>query len=174
MKKLFSTLLLISVFTIIAQTAYSQGFPYHLYDTRTMAELAELNSVAEKTQVIGKTQIAISAEPFYSAVRLEYAGESRKLSERKLGFYKIWAASLNVKSSNTNYNVLDIIKTEYLFKECGKEYWITVQTPAANDFPKDMKKGDRITLYMMVVGGMKFDKEDWDYMYLTNSFKIYQ
>ena len=37
-----------------------------------------------------------------------------------------------------------------------------------------MKKGDRITLYMMVVGGMKFEKEDWDYMYLTNSFKIYQ
>ena len=174
MKKLFSTLLLISVFIIIAQTAYSQGFPYHLYATRTMAELAELNSAAEQTQVIGKTQIAISAEPFYSAVRLEYVGESRKLSERKLGFYKIWTASLNIKSSNTNFNPLDIIKTEYLFKECGKEYWITVQTPAANDFPKNMKKGDRITLYMMVVGGMKFDKEDWDYMYLTNSFKIYQ
>ena len=174
MKKLFSALLLIFVFTIIAQTAYSQGFPYHLYDTRTMAELTELNSVAEKTQVIGITQITISAKPFYSAVRLEYAGESRKLSERKLGFYKIWAASLNIKSSNTNFDPLDLIKTEYLFKECGKEYWITVQTPAANDFPKDMKKGDRITLYMMVVGGMKFDKEAWDYMYLTNSFKVYQ
>lgn len=173
MKKLFSTFLLIFVFTVVAQTSYSQGFPYHLYDTRTMAELNELNSVAEKTQVIGKTQIAVSAKPFYSAVRLEYAGESRKLSERKLAFYKIWATALNVGSSNTNFNVLDIIEKEYLFKECDKEYWITVQTPAANDFPKNMKKGDRITLYMMVAGGLKFDKEEWDYMYLTNSFKVY-
>lgn len=174
MKKTFSTLLLIFAFTIFFQTAYSQGFPYHLYDTRTMAELAELNAAAEKTQTVGKTQFAISANPFYSAVRLEYAGESRKLSERKLGFYKLWAAALGIKSSNTNYDPLDLIKTEYLFRECGKDYWITVQTPAANDFPKEMKKGDRITLYMMIVGGMKFDKEEWEYMYLTNSFKIYE
>lgn len=142
MKKLFSIIFFATFLLIINQSAYSQGFPYHLYDTRTMAELTELNSVAEKTQVIGKTQIAISGKPFYSAVRLEYAGESRNLSERKSGFYKIWAAALNVGSSNTNYNVLDIIKKEYLFKECDKEYWITVSTPAANDFPKDMKKGD--------------------------------
>ncbi len=174
MKKLFLALLLVFTIVTIAQTAYSQGFPYHLYDTRTMAELMELNSVAEKTQTIGKTQIAISAKPFYSAVRLEYAGESRKLSERKLAFYKIWAAALDVGSSNADFNVLDIIQKEYLFRECGKEYWLTVSTPAANDFPKELKKGDRITLYLMMAGGTKFDKEDWNYMYLTNSFKIYQ
>lgn len=174
MKKLFTTLLLTLVFATISQTVKAQGFPYHLYDTRTMAELNELNSVAEKTQVVGKTQIAISANPFYSAVRVEYAGQSRTLSERKLGFYKLWATALDVGSSNTDFNILDIIQKEYLFKECDKEYWITVSTPAANDFPKDMKKGDRITLYLMMAGGLKFDKEAWDYMYLANSFKIYE
>ena len=174
MKNILSIALLFIVISFVAQTAYSQGFPYHLYAPRTMAELTELNSVAEKTQTIGKTQIAISAKPFYSAVRLEYAGESRKLSERKLAFYKIWATALNVGSSNTDFNVLDIIQKEYLFRECGKEYWLTVSTPAANDFPKELKKGDKITLYLMMAGGTKFDKEDWNYMYLTNSFKIYQ
>jgi hypothetical protein len=172
MKKLFTMPLLILALTVIAQTAYAQGFPYHLYDTRTMAELVELNSVAEENQVIGKTQIAVSAKPFYSAVRMEYMGQNRNLSERKLGFYKIWAEALDVKT-DSKYNVLDIIQKEYLFKECDKEYWITVQTPAANDFPKDMRKGDRITLYMMVIGGIKYEKEDWDYMFLTNSFKVY-
>lgn len=118
--------------------------------------------------------MVISANPFYSAVRLEYGGETRNLSERKLGYYKMWATSLDIGSTNSKQSVLDILQKEYLFKECDKEYWITVSTPAANDFPKDMKKGDRLTLYLMLAGGMKYDKEPWNGMYLANSFKVYQ
>ena len=139
-----------------------------------MAELAEHSSAAEEGQTIGLTKIGISVNPFYSAVRLEYAGEVRDLSERKLGYYKLWAAALKIGSANPKQNVLDILRKEFLFKECDKEYWITVSTPAANDFPKNLKKGDRITLYMMLAGGMKYDKEAWNGMYLANSFKIYQ
>lgn len=139
-----------------------------------MAELAILSSAAEEAQTVGLTKIGISANPFYSAVRLEYAGEVRNLSERKIGYYKMWAAALNVGSTDTKQNVLDILQKEFLFKECDKEYWITVSTPAANDFPKNMKKGDRITLYLMLAGGMKYDKEPWSGMYLANSFKDYQ
>lgn len=139
-----------------------------------MAELAILGAAPEAPQIVGKTTMGISANPFYSAVRLEYGGEVRNLSERKLAYYKLWAASLDVGSANPKVNVLDLIQKEYLFKECDKEYWITVSTPAANDFPKGMKKGDRLTLYMMLAGGMKYDKEPWDGMYLANSFKNYQ
>ena len=171
-KRVISQIFVVAVLGI-AQTVYSQGFPYHLYDPRTMAELAELSSAGQETQTIGLTQIGISANPFYSAVRLEYVGEARNLSERKLAFYKLWAATLNVGSSNTKVNVLDIIEKEYLFKECDKEYWITVSTPAANDFPKNMKKGDRITLYLMLAGGMKYDKEARNGMFLANSFRYY-
>ncbi len=164
---------LVIAFLGIAQTVYSQDFPYHVYAPRTMSELAELSHPGE-TQTIGKTQIGISANPFYSAVRLEYGGESRNLSDRKLGFYKLWAAALNVGSANTDADVLDIIRKEYLFKECDKEYWITISTPAANDLPKNLKKGDRITLYLMLAGGLRYDKEAWNGMYLGNSFKIYE
>ena len=157
-----------------AQVSFSQGFPYHLYSPRTMAELAVLGSEIEDGQTVGLTKLGISANPFYSAVRLEYAGEMRNLSERKIGYYKMWAAALDVGSTNTKQNVLDILQKEYLFKECDKEYWITVSTPAANDFPKEMKKGNRITLYLMLAGGMKYDKEAWTGMYLANSFQNYQ
>ncbi|HMO82219.1 MAG TPA: hypothetical protein PKD24_15690 [Pyrinomonadaceae bacterium] len=174
MKKRVISRFLVVALLGIAQTVYAQDFPYHLYAPRTMAELAELSSVAEETQTIGLTQIGISAKPFYSAVRLEYVGGPRDLTERKLGFYKIWASALNVQSANTKANVLDILQKEYLFKECDKEYWITVSTPAANDLPKNMKKGDRITLYLMLAGGMKFDKEAWNGMYLANSFRNYE
>ncbi len=173
MKNLFSILFLLFAFTYTARSVHSQGFPYHLYDTRTMAELVELNSGVKKLEAGGTKQIVVSANPFYSAVRLEYAGESRKLSKEKIGLFRIWMESLNVKSSNTGSSLLDLLDKEFLFKECGKEYWIPVQIPAANDFPKDMKKGDRITLYLMMVGGIE-DKGKWDFIFFTNSFKIYE
>ncbi len=137
-----------------------------------MAELVELNSGAKKLEAGGTKQIMISAKPFYSAVRLEYAGESRKLSKEKIGLFKIWMESLNIKGSNSASAPLDLLDKEYLFKECEKEYWIPVQIPAANDFPKDMKKGDRVTLFLMMVGGIE-DKGKWDFIFFTNSFKIY-
>lgn len=174
MKIRMTSLFIFVVLSGSTQIAYPQGFPYHLYDPRTMAELAVLGSEIEEGQTIGLTKIGISAKPFYSAVRLEYGGEVRTLSERKLGFYKLWVSSLNVGSTNTKVNVLDILQKEFLFRECEKEYWITVSTPAANDFPKSMKKGDRITLYLMLAGGMKYDKEAWNGMFLANSFKNYQ
>jgi|SRR5690606_9545778 len=156
------------------QSAYSQGFPYHLYAPRTMSELDMWSSANGETQKIGQTSIGISAEPFYSAVRLEYAGEVRDLTERKMAFYKLWAATLNVESSNTKVNILDILQKEFLFKECDKEYWITVSAPAANDFPENMKKGDRLTLYLMMAGGLRYGQEPWNGMFLANSFKIYE
>ena len=174
MKNPTISLLIFVALLCAAESTYSQEFPYHLYAPRTIAELAVLSSAAEEGQTIGLTKIGISANPFYSAIRLEYGGEVRNLSERKLGFYKIWAATLNVGGTNTRQKILDILQREFLFKECDKEYWITVSTPAANDFPKNMKKGDRITLYLMLAGGIKYDKEPWNGMYLANSFKNYQ
>lgn len=174
MKKLLSIFLLFSAFTFISQTSYSQGFPYHLYDTRTVAELVELNSsVARKTAVADVKNLMISAKPFYSAIRLEYAGESRKISKERMGLFKIWTESLNVKSSNSETDILSMFDKEYLFKECDKQYWIPVQTRTANDFPKDFKKGDKITLYLMMIGGIE-DKGKWDFIFLTNSFQIYE
>lgn len=174
MKTRMISLLFFLVLLGVAESTHAQGFPYHLYSPRTMAELAELSSEPKDAQTIGRTKIGISANPFYSAVRLEYGGQVRDLSERKLAFYKLWSASLDVASSNPKVNILDILQKEYLFKECDKEYWITVSTPAANDFPKNMKKGDRLTLYLMLAGGTKYEQEAWSGMFLANSFKNYQ
>lgn len=169
MKKIFCLCFLAVAFLLLQNSVFAQGFPYHLYDARTLAELVEMNSGLKK---IGNSKnIMISAEPFYSAIRLEYAGQSRKVSQEKVNLFKIWVESMNIKSSR-NATPLDLLDKEFLFTECGKEYWIPVQTPAANDFPEDLKKGDKITLYLMLVGGIE-DKGKWDIVFFTNSFKIY-
>ncbi|MCU0239327.1 MAG: hypothetical protein MUC29_07785 [Pyrinomonadaceae bacterium] len=169
MKKVFCLCFLIGIFAVFNNSIYAQGFPYHLYDTRTLSELVEMNSGLKK---IGTSKnIMLSAEPFYSAIRLEYAGQSRKISQEKMNLFKIWIESLNIKATKDN-DPLSLIDKEFLFTECGKEYWIPVQTRAANDFPEDLKKGDKMTLYLMLVGGIE-DKGKWDIIFFTNSFKIY-
>lgn len=165
MKRFLPLIFVLAVCLFSATFTFAQGFPYHLYDPRTMAELVEKNSGVKKVE--GSKNLMISANPFYSAVRLEYLGKSRVLSKEKVGLFKIWQEALEVDS-----RLLSILDKEFLFKECDKEYWIPVQKPAANDFPEDFKSGDKITLYLMMVGGIE-DKGTWDWVFFTNSFKVY-
>ena len=166
MKNLFPVFLLLILFSFTAQTVHSQGFPYQEYKTRTLAELVEMNtSKVKKTNF--KKGMMINAKPFYSAIRVEYTGKARPLSSAKTDLFKFWQKSLSVDE-----NVLTLLKDEYLFRECGNEYWIPVQKQVAAYFPKELKKGDKITLYLMAVGGVKV-KNNWEFIFLTNEFKKY-
>lgn len=170
MRKTGFLVVLFFAFAISQRSVLAQGFPYHLYEPRTLSELVDAHSSSK--QVEGSTNLIISAEPFYSAIRLEYAGQSRKISQARMGLFKLWIESLKIKA-NQNKDPMSLIDKEFLFTECGKDYWIPVQTPAANDFPRTLKKGDRLTLYLMFVGGIG-DKDKWDIVFFTNSFRIYE
>lgn len=70
--------------------------------------------------------------------------------------------------------MLTLLENEYLFQECGKDYWVPVQKPVAAYFSKELKSGDTITLYLMVIGGLKLsDKEPFDPAFLVNEFRKY-
>ena len=172
MKRYTPTLFLLLLQLVIATSALAQGFPYHLYDTRTLGELVDLNVAAIQAPLDEKSkQIMISANPFYSAIRLEYGGQSRVVPKERIGLFKLWGESMRIKTDR-GIDPLELIEKEYLFRECGKEYWIPVQKPAARDLPTDLKSGDKITLYIMMVGGTE-TKGKWDWMFFTNSFKVY-
>lgn len=167
MKHLFLTLLLFTILSFVTQTAYSQGFPYQEYKTRTLSELVEMDSDVKKVDYEDKKGILIHAKPFYSAIRVEYTGKSRPISSEKMNLFKLWQGSLGVDAK-----ILTLLENEYLFKECDKEYWIPVQKQVAAYFPKELKDGDRITLYLMAIGGVK-PKDSWEFVFLTNEFKKY-
>lgn len=167
MKYIYFGLLFIAGLNFLPQVAKAQGFPYQDYKTRTLTELIEMDSDVEKTDYKESIPVLIHAKPFYSAIRVQYSGQSRPISPEKINLFKLWQKSLNV-----NAKVLTLVKDEYLFKECDKEYWIPVQKQVAAYFPKELKAGDRITLYLMAVGGVK-PKENWEFVFLTNEFKKY-
>jgi hypothetical protein len=163
MKHFFSLAILLFSISVLSQTIYSQGFPYDSYKVRAMSEMVGLSS---ETDLKGPSML-ISKKPHYSAIRVEYTGRSQPLSKEKLDLYKTWQKSLGVDAK-----VLTLLDREFLFKECDKEYWVSVQKQVAAYFPKELKEGDKITLYLMAVGGVKKQNE-WEYIFLTNEFKKY-
>jgi hypothetical protein len=159
MKTYFPVCILFFI-SLFSSVIYSQSFPYEEYKNRTLSELVEMDSDVVKTDYKEK-QLLIHAKPFYSAIRLKYVGTSRPISAEKKNLFKLWQGSLGMDAK-----VLTLLENEFLFKECDKEYWIPVQKQVAAYFPKEMQQGDMITLYLMVVGGLKTTNK-WEFVYLT-------
>jgi len=161
---------LVLIFTLcLVSVVCSSGqnkFPYEEYDPRTLAELVE-HGIANNPDYKDAKQVMIEGKPFYSAVRVKVTGTSRPLSDAKKNLFKMWQGALQMDP-----RVLDLLDKEYLFKECDREYWVAVQKQVAAYFPKELKEGDTITLYLMMVGGTK-EKEGWEIVFLTNEYRKY-
>jgi len=163
--KLYRWLPLIVAVLLSTVNIFSQKFPYEEYDPRTLSDLVQQS--AEGINEYKEKQMMIDAKPFYSAVRVTYVGTSRPLTADKKMLYQMWQGSLTIDPK-----ILALVENEYLVKECDKEYWVTVQKQVAGYFPKELKTGDRITLYLMVVGGVK-TTDKWDFIFLVNEFRKY-
>ena len=64
----------------------------------------------------------------------------------------------------------DRYETEYLYKEGADEYWLGTQTPVAKYFPKELKPGDKITLYVISIGGYR-TKDGVDCVILVEEYQ---
>ena len=166
MKILLPFLLLLIFAFSINPAVYAQGFPYQEYKTRTLSELIEMDADVTQRDYKQK-QLMLHGQPFYSAVRMKYTGQSKLLSAEKKNLFKLWQETLQYDKK-----VLSLLESEYLFKECDKEYWIPVQKQVAAYFPKELKEGDTITLYLMAVGGLKVT-DKWEFVFLTAEFQKY-
>ncbi len=164
--KSITSLAVVLFVLIVSGQAIAQKFPYEVYDPRTLAEFMARNSAAVPG-LDKQKQLMIDAKPFYSAVRVKFVGTARPLSAEKKTLIKMWQESLGYDPK-----VLELLENEYLVRECDKEYWVVVQKQVAAYFPKELKTGDNITLYLMFVGGQKL-ADKWDFLFIVNEFRKY-
>lgn len=162
MKHFFSVCFLFFALSFLTDTIAAQDFDYDRYKSRTLSELIDLNN--PKLEDSTKKQFIISGDWFYSHVRLKYIGTSRLLSTERKELLNNWKKSFDIKAE-----IVDLFEKEYLFKECDKDYWLLVQKPVAAFFPKELKEGEMVTLYLFFGGGVK-SKEKSDYLFLVNEF----
>ncbi len=162
MKQFLSAYLLIFALFFTAHIVPAQDFDYDRYKPRTLSELIELNN--PKLEDSTKKTFIISADWFHSHVRLKYIGTSRVISAERKELINNWKKAFNINAETT-----DMFEKEYLFKECDKDYWLPVQKQVASFFPKELKAGEMVTLYLFFGGGIK-TKVKSEYLFLVNEF----
>lgn len=155
-----------SVFSVSAQN----DFPYEKYISRTLAEIGDLNLAlqnADKGIKDAKAGVLIfDADFLYSHVRVKFMNKSRSMSAERKELLGLWQ-----KTFGLDEKAIALYESEYLFKECNTEHWIPYQKQVAAFFPKELKEGDMVTLYLMRASGKKAkDSNIWDWIYLGNEF----
>lgn len=161
MKLLVIALAIVSLFV---SAANSQDFDYSKYKPRTLSELAELNPAPPDVASAKKVAI-VSGDWFSSQVRLKYTGTSRAISLEHREILSNWQTSFRVPAETAA-----MFQKEFLFKECDREYWLPVQQQVTAFFPKELKEGDMVTLYLIFAGGLRISGKT-DYLFLVNEFE---
>ena len=154
-------LLLLSIFTAAVTPTAAQGFPYDIFKPRTLKEVTTITTKAVRPDDTW----------FYATTLLEskmpvtFTGQSRRMLAVRKEFVSNWARLFGQQKEYA-----DRYETEYLYKEGDVEYWLGTQTPVAKYFPKELKPGDTITLYVVSLGAYR-TKDGFDCVILVEEYQ---
>ena len=139
-------LLLVFILAACAVPAAPQSFPYDIFKPRTLKEVTAITAKAVRpydTWFFATTLLE-------SKMRVTFTGQSRPMLPARRQFVSNWAGVFGQPKEYA-----DRYETEFLYKEGDDEYWLGTQTPVAKYFPKELKPGDTITLYVISIGGYR-------------------
>ena len=94
-----------------------------------------------------------------------YKGESRPIDPVRRRLIADWGLTYRRDSS-----IVADFHREYLFQENGKPFWIPVQDTVASFFPKELRPGQRVSLFVMLLGGY-YDAGKITWAFIVNEFK---
>lgn len=153
-----------NLFTVYAQ----DDFPYDRYKPRTLSETISLDPEGKNADVIIEKksipQMVAYTNLLYSQVRVKFMNKSRPLSVDRKETLDLWKKTLAMEDKTVS-----LYENEYLFNECNNEYRIPVQKQVAAFFPKELKEGDMISLFITRIGAKKIN-DSWDWLFLSTEF----
>ena len=142
-------LLIIVIVACLATAAFAQGFPWDIFKARTLKEVTSITTKAvrpDDTMFLATTLLE-------SKMEVTFTGQSRPIPKARKDFISAWAGTLGQpKDYATRY------EKEYLYKEGDDEYWLATQTPITKYFDKELKPGDKMTLYLVSIGAYRTEK----------------
>lgn len=112
-----------------------------------------------------KPILDLSYNQFPTIAKVTFTGESREIPEARNFMLSSWFITFG-KPKETQ----DLFKREYKFIENGVEYWLPVQSPVAEYFAKEVKKGDEIFIYAAWLGAVYEDGKPISY-WMVNEFE---
>lgn len=148
--------------TLGASAAFAQGFPVLSFSQ--MIALDERLIQEQKRPERPGDLFFNPGENGGGRVIAVYTGQSRPLDLRRQAFITAFA------STNTgNEQYASLYLREYRFTAGGKDWWLPVQNQVAGFFPKELKAGETVTLYVRNAGGFRLS-DSWDWVFLVEEF----
>jgi hypothetical protein len=135
------------------------------YKPQTLKQVAAEESKSASQQK-DEEKLFVHGDLRPTRVRVTYAGRSRPLPKIKKAVLNRWAQLY--AGAPMHYTVP--YQTELLFKENGIEYWLAVRKESVAQFKKDFKKGDRVDLFLVRLGGTMTNRKWESLLLVENAF----
>jgi hypothetical protein len=145
------TLLIITAFACLSATARAQGFPWDIFKERTIKEVISITRKAVRPD----DSMFLAQNQLESKVEVVFTGKSRPITAARKTFIEWWVGML--RADQKEY--AELYEREYLYKEGDDEYWLPTQTPVTKYFDKELKPGDKMTLYLISIGAYRAGKD---------------
>jgi len=109
------------------------------------------------------TRVSAAAFPTQASVR--YEDSTRLTSAEHLAVLTAWAKSLKV-----GIDVEMVFKAEALFREDSVVFWIPIQAVLIEPLRNELRRGDRLTLYVGYAGAQATDSTRIEWVFMANEF----
>lgn len=149
------------VLAVCAGVARAQDNLLEQYHPGTVSEMVRLFSATTK----GNKPELFSEDGFMTVARVKFAGRSRKVSPQKQAFLNKW-----LKNNHYPDDFTRKFQEEYLFHENGVDYWLVSQDVVVPHLVAEVKPGDAVDLYLILLGSVRQDTQP-EPVILLNEFK---
>ena len=134
-------------------------------DSTIRAALRETDSVTHGASGDKKPSQHFLGYDYPTVATVIYKGDSRRVDPIRRQLIADWGLTYRRDSS-----IVADFNREYLFQEGDKLLWLPVQDRVASFFPKELRPGQRVSLYTMLLGGYYADGAiTW--AFIVNEFK---
>ena len=162
-------LLLVAIIAIAATPTFGQGFPWEIFKARTVKEVISITTKAVRPD----DSMFLATNQLESKAEVTFTGQSRPIIDGRKNFISTWARMLE-HPGTTNGSTIDqyaaLFDHEYLYKEGETEYWLATSKPITKYFDKELKPGDKMTLYLISIGAYR-TKDGIDCVLLVEEYQ---
>lgn len=156
-------ILAFSAALLSAGAALAEGYPALTFAQMVQLDLALIREQRQPERP-GDLFFNPSSETGGAKARAVYTGQSRPLDQRRQAFITAFAST---SIGNDRYAAL--YEREYRFTAGGQDWWLPVQSQVAGYFPKELKAGQAVNLYLRNAGGFRLS-DSWDWVFLVEEF----
>jgi hypothetical protein len=142
-------------------TAVAQDFPWDIFKARTLDEVISITTKAVRPD----DSMFFATNELESKTDVTFTGKSRPITPSRKTFITMW---VGVFGRPKEY--ADLYEREYLYKVGDKEYWLATETPITKYFDRELKPGDKMTLYFISIGAYR-DQKNIDCVLLVEEYQ---